>query len=58
MNKKKVKIPMAAVKEIKRLQWQIGEIMKDNEGKDIIIKTLTSENYNLKEELNRYVQPN
>ena len=51
MKNKRVKIPMAAVIEIKKLQWQIGEIMRDNEA-------LESEVKFLKSELNRYVQPN
>ena len=55
---KKVKIPEIAVKEIKRLQWQIEEIMRDLEKHNNRVRLLEGENSALKMELKKYEQPN
>ena len=48
---KKVNIPTEAVKEIKRLQWQIEQIMIDLEKTSKRLKVLEKENKELKERM-------
>lgn len=56
--RKKIKIPMAAVAEIKRLQWQIEETFKDVEEKNDKIEELEIENEMLRQKLEMYNVPN
>ena len=55
---KRIKIPMAAVAEIKRLQWQVEQAFGDLEKKCSHIKELESENIHLRKELKKYELPN
>ena len=55
---KHVKIPMAAVVEIKRLQWQIEQAFMDLEKKCARIKVLEQENSMLQCKLDEYNVPN
>tara|TARA_Y100000768_G_C23753492_1_gene575054 strand:- start:294 stop:467 length:174 start_codon:yes stop_codon:yes gene_type:complete len=56
--KKKIKIPMAAVKEIKRLQWQIEQAFFDLEKSGEVIEELEIENEMLRQKLEMYNVPN
>lgn len=55
---KRVKIPMAAVAEIKRLQWQIEQAFIDLEKKQARIDVLSHENSMLQCKLDEYNVPN
>jgi len=56
--KKRIKIPMAAVTEIKRLQWQIEQTFTDLEKRNEKIEELEIENEMLKQKLEMYNVPN
>jgi len=55
---KKIKVPMAAVSEIKRLQWQIEQVFFDLESKDKLIEELEYKNESLRQKLEMYNVPN
>ena len=55
---KRVKIPMAAVAEIKRLQWQVEQAFNDLEKKCDRIEVLEYENSILQCKLDEYNVPN